>query len=385
MRFHVKRFGSLATLISLVSMMLPIACSQNRDVSLPADKGDASAPFFEIRATSVEVDFPNQITFKLSAVAKETIAKVEFVLTDPNRKCGTPYLYTTPPRFKPGTAISAIYKHRIIQSEPLVPGSRLEYSWTLITNNGAVHRTAPASLPISDSRHAWNEIAEGNVLLHWYEGESDFAHTLLNAAVKSIAQIGEVFGVSPGQRVNLFVYSSLEDLHSAMFQPKEWTGGVALADYGTILLVVPPGETAYGKRVIAHEVTHLIVRQASFSCTGWLPGFPNEGLAMLSEGSLTPEAEQLLVLSVRNGVYYSAGGLDFGFDKDPAAVRLAYVQAYSMTKYLLERYGIDKIRNLFEVFKETGAVTVAFEHVYGIDLQEFWAEWLLGMQGQSPR
>jgi hypothetical protein len=85
-------------------------------------------------------------------------------------------------------------------------------------------------------------------------------------------------------------------------------------------------------------------------CPTWL----NEGLAQHEQAKVTPIDLEDLFSAVEAGSLIPLARLDgeFGFNHPPRRVRLAYLEAYSLTEYLIRKYGFWRVNSLLERFRQ---------------------------------
>ena len=81
------------------------------------------------------------------------------------------------------------------------------------------------------------------------------------------------------RKPKIFVYTDSEQIRSAVLFTQEWTGALVFWDYNIILIPVELRTLDWSKRTLAHETTHLMVREATFGPFGDIPTWLNEGLA----------------------------------------------------------------------------------------------------------
>ena len=160
-----------------------------------------------------------------------------------------------------------------------------------------------------------------------------------------------------------------------MLFTQEWTGALAFSDYNIILIPVRPATVEWSKRTLAHEITHLLVREATFGPFGDIPTWLNEGLAEYAEGEMDQYHRQALDDAIKEDKLLSVRSLGSGFPADPDQASLAYAQSNSLVSYLVDTHGWAKMRELLAIFKEGATYDNALKKVYAFDtsgLEELW-------------
>ncbi|MDH4291254.1 MAG: peptidase MA family metallohydrolase, partial [Dehalococcoidia bacterium] len=161
----------------------------------------------------------------------------------------------------------------------------------------------------------------------------------------------------------------------AMIYSQEWTGGVAFPDFGIIVISIPPSQLEWGERALVHELTHLVVHQATFSPYGQLPLWLDEGLATYSEGELDPDLRSSLNKAILESTLISVRSLCSPFSAYADKARLSYAQSYSLVEYLLDNHGQDKMLDLLTILKQGSTYDEALTAVYGFDIDDLDASW----------
>jgi hypothetical protein len=160
-----------------------------------------------------------------------------------------------------------------------------------------------------------------------------------------------------------------------MIFPQEWTGGVAYPRYGTIAIGIAPNNLSWGKRAIAHELTHLVIHQMILNPYNDLPTWLDEGLAMYTEGELGAEFIAYLKKAIAEDSLISVRSLSSPFSAYAAEASLSYAQSCSLVEFLITSYGQGKMLELLNTFKEGSSYDGALEEVYGFDMNGLDTLW----------
>jgi hypothetical protein len=160
-----------------------------------------------------------------------------------------------------------------------------------------------------------------------------------------------------------------------MISSNEWSGGIAFTDFGIIAISISPSELDWGKKALVHELTHLVVRQATFSPYGQLPLWLDEGLATYNEGELDPVLRSYLEEAILKDELISVRSLCSPFSAYSEKAYLSYAQSYSLVEYLLDNYGQDKMLDLLALLKQGSTYDEALTEVYGFDMNGLDACW----------
>jgi hypothetical protein len=160
-----------------------------------------------------------------------------------------------------------------------------------------------------------------------------------------------------------------------MIYPQEWTGGVAFTRYGIMAIGIAPGNLDWGKRAIAHELTHLVIHQITLNPYIDLPVWLDEGLAMHTEGPLEAVFSDSLSGAIAGNRLISVQSLSSPFSAYAEESVLSYAQSYSLVDFLITNYGQGKMLELLNTFRQGSSYDGALEKVYGFDMDGLDALW----------
>jgi hypothetical protein len=267
-----------------------------------------------------------------------------------------------------------------MRNASLPPGAEVTYWWGIEDADGDRFETSPEIMHFDDGRYSWQSLTGtvpqgGELTLFWYAGGDSFAQALMDACQEGLARLTQDIGAYPERPVKIYIYASTSDLQGAMISSQEWTGGVAFTEFSIIAISIPPSELDWGKRALVHELTHLVVHQATFSPYGQLPLWLDEGLAMYSEGELDPVFRSYLDEAILEGKLISVRSLCSPFSAYSEKASLSYAQSYSLVEYLLDNYGQGKMLDLLTLLKEGSTYDEALTGVYGFDIDGLDARW----------
>jgi hypothetical protein len=130
-------------------------------------------------------------------------------------------------------------------------------------------------------------------------------------------------------------------------------------------------------------LTHLVVRQATFSPYGQLPVWLDEGLAMYNEGELDPDFRSCLDGAILADELISVRSLCSPFSAYSEKACLSYAESYSLVEYLLDNYGQDKMLDLLALLKQGSTYDEALTEVYGFDMDGLDAHWRATLPAQK--
>ena len=191
-------------------------------------------------------------------------------------------------------------------------------------------------------------------------------------------EVGSDFAFWPTRKIVVLIYSA-EEFRKLRQQAPEWVAG----QYDGKIRLPLPGQgvdQATVRRILYHEYTHALVYELT---KGRLPLWFNEGLAEYEAWKHDTPAWILLrqALAAKQVLPWAALSDQFAAGKPASTVGLAYEQAHSIVRYLIERYSFWRIKR---ILKAVGSGETSFDEAFQAHyrlkparLEEQWWEWLL--------
>jgi len=329
-------------------------------------------------ASDVDVNFPNQAVFTLEAESYVDIVDVRLSYQVDMMNYAE-VVSEGWAEFTPANKIEANWVWDM-ENASLPPGAEVTYWWMIEDADGNRFETSPEIMHFDDERYPWQSLTstapqDGELTLFSYEGNDSFAQELMDTCQGGLARLTQDIGTHPERPIKIYIYASTSDLQGAMIFPQEWTGGAAFTAFSTIAIGITPSELDWGKRALVHELTHLVVHQATFSPYGQLPLWLDEGLATYNEGELDLVFRSSLQKAILENELISVRSLCSPFSAETEKARLSYAQSYSLVEYLLDNYGQERMLELLAILKQGSTYDEALTEVYGFDIEGLDARW----------
>jgi len=279
------------------------------------------------------------------------------------------------PEYALDVKIRTSYVWEMKKTGSLPPGARVWWQWRITDEEDRTCVTPRQTIVFEDTRYQWSVETAQDLDIYWYSLGASLVKELTEGVESRLARVELEVDIPNERKPKVFVYPDSEELRSAVLFTQEWTGALAFWDYNIILIPVRSGNLEWAKRTLAHEITHLLVREATFGPFGDIPTWLNEGLAQYAEGEMEEYQSQILDEAIKENTLLSVRSLGSSFPTDPDQAYLAYAQSLSLVSFLIDNYDWAKMRELLAIFKEGSTYDNALIEVYGFDtigLEERW-------------
>lgn len=325
----------------------------------------------EILDAAVFYTYAQQATFQARVQASEPIQHVYLFI----QAEGQPTRVAEPPISPQGEILLSIH----LVDLPLRPFVRVNYWYKLSTSTNGQEFTSPTySFVYEDNRLPWQTLADENFTVNWLQGDAAFGQNLLNTANAALQQIQSIQPAQPAKAMRIYVYSSPQDLQSALSLSSEpWVAGHASPDLGVMVLsITPTPDSGYEmERQIPHELSHILLYQLTGAAYPNIPTWLNEGLASKAELYPNPDYARALQRAVQNNSLLSFNSLCSGFPRDASGAFLSYAQSASFINFLNERYGTSGLQNLIQQYRDGKSCETAIQAAFGVSLAQLETRW----------
>jgi len=345
-----------------------------------------ASPLTNVMNNGIVLEFPETATFRATFTDDVDITSVVLEYGNEQETCGE-VIAKAFPQFTPGKTVHAEWTWEMRQSGSLPPGATLWWRWRVTNANGKDTVSETKTATWLDDVHDWKIMDNGDsqrVRLHWYEGDQIFAIDLAKAADDGLQFNETQSGLNADAPIDIYIYASTDDLKDAILYEPSWTGGQAFPDQDIVILGISEPDLDWGRDAIVHELTHVLVGHLTFSCLGDVPTWLNEGLAVYSEGELDTSSQRQLEDAIRDDTLLTVRSLSGGFSEVSDKAYLSYSQSYSITRFLIETYGQDKMTVLLLALRDGMTIDDALLQTYGFDIEGLEDAWrqAIGAQPQ---
>jgi len=319
-------------------------------------------------------DFPNTIAFTLEGSSTLPVANIDLEYGTDKRSVVSE-VSRVEPEYAPRVTIRASWTWQMKKTGSLPPGAKVWWRWRITDEAERTYVTPRQTIVFEDTRYQWQVKVAPDMDIYWHSLGTSLVKELTEGVESRLARVKLDVLIPEERKPKVFVYPNAEELRSAVLFTQEWTGALAFWDYNIILIPVRSDNLEWAKRTLAHEITHLLVRDATFGPFGDIPTWLNEGLATYAEGELMAHEQKALDDAIANDGLFSIGSLSGSFPADPDRALLAYAQSNSLVSYLVSVHGWPKMGELLAVFKAGSTYDEAVRKVYGFDTDGLEEQW----------
>jgi len=195
------------------------------------------------------------------------------------------------------------------------------------------------------------------VIYDGYE-HSAISSKILDILEDAYTEIGRELNYYPNDRITVILYT--REAFFDITRTHKWAGGVY---DGKIRLPIAGASerTELLRKVLFHEYTHAVIRGLTKEIPLWL----NEGLSEYFSGA-----------SERTGQIIPLRNIEADIKSpDPTIANKAYKVSLSAVSYLIEKYGMYRIRGLLMALGEGKDFEPAFFETFGVSFEEFSRNW----------
>jgi hypothetical protein len=334
----------------------------------------AAASAVTVGTSTATAHFPDTIAFHLeAATVSGEITSVSLLYHAAN----TPVIKRVPVPAERGQRITLDYALDT-QTDFLAPGLDIEYRWAFTLADGTQYRSDPATLFYMDTQQQWKKTTSGQITLWWYSGDDAFGKDAIDTATRAADTLKKTFNVASDRPIRILIYANTRDLRVALPpNSAEWIGGGASTELGIIHAAIGPGRSASSeiRRIIPHEMSHMIVYQASLNPYNHPPLWLDEGLAVHNQETPDVRFRPLVKHAVDTGTLISLRALDSPFPLNADQALLSYAESESVVNYIINTYGSKTIGALVAAFKDELSYDQIVQKVLKESIDDLDKEW----------
>ncbi len=324
-----------------------------------------------------EYDFGQQATFRATFEPAEALQEAIFFLQIEGDSRS--YAATVA---APG---EAVYQLDLSQQH-LRAFSRSFYWFEATLANGEKVDSEKYQFDYIDNRFDWQKRSADPFTVHWYEGDTDFAQSIVDIAKAGLERVNSLVTLPEAKEIDIYAYSSASDMQIALdLSEQKWVAGHADPDLGVMVVWLPtgPDQRLIMEQRIPHELMHILLYQDVAPAYDNLPTWLNEGLASVAELYPNPDYLVLLESASQKKSLLPMASLCHGFPRDASSTLLAYAQSTSLTRYLQQQYGTSSLDRLVDAYADGLTCERGVQSVFGSSLAQLEQEWRTATFGEN--
>ncbi len=327
-------------------------------------------------SSSHDVNFPDNVVFKLEAESDSPITEVRLFYSLENRPVQV-YGY---PDFEPDKRITAEFSVKTGGSNYIPTGIEFEYFYQITDSGGNTLETPRFSFAYNDPRYEWQELIRGDLTVLWHNLPQEDVERVLDDVIGQLDAVRDMFGVTEFVPMKaVIVNGTLEARRAFPFTSSAATrthlyGGFAFGEYGLFFMQGLSADT------MVHEATHLLLNSATESPLARVPSWLNEGLSTYFERSGSRRAATVSRAERADDLLHLRNmGNQPG---RPSEVGVFYAQSWSTVNFMVAAYGREKMGELIGTINDGNRIDDAISKTYGVTVDELEQLWKADLKGK---
>jgi hypothetical protein len=340
----------------------------------------AAADEVQVNVSAADNKWPSAIIFNVEATSDSDVKSITLNYSWGRGKVSN---VARPDRFDPAKNVKTQIQIKTAGRDYVPPFSEMKYTVTAEDGAGKQTTTPVQSFIYQDTRYRWSSLQDGLLTVYYHGDNKSAAQQSLDAGVQAIADVSKSFGVQVTEPLKAIVYNTKPEIdgalpfESATTQRDLVIEGQAHSDYNLVLLLDDQSLLVSTR----HELTHVVTNQAAGNSFTEIPFWLNEGLSVFNQGNGGAEYATYLQRAVRTNTLIPIRNLTAKPGK-PDDILLGYGEGYSVVKYLVEKYGPEKMAAFLAAYKEGNTDDGAMKKAYGFDRDQLEKEWRASLGAQ---
>lgn len=268
----------------------------------------------------------------------------------------------------------------------LAPFTTVTYWWLVEDEEGNTVSLPEAYIEYVDDQYAWEKLEKNGIQVFWTGGDAGVGRVAMDAIAEALPRQQSYIPFEPPNPLRIYVYPSADDLRAALrLTGRDWVGGHAHPELGVILVSASNPRTAAieMEKTIPHELSHMLLYEATGANYGAIPIWFDEGLATLFEESANGDYETILEEAVNSNNTIPFAELCHSFPAESNKAVLAYAQSSSFIRYIQTEYGNFAILQMIRALADGADCQSVTTRAIDRSLAELNEEWLDDLSPQS--
>lgn len=350
-------------------------------LSVARPASPVAAADINVAVTSTENKWPTAILFNVEASGANDIKSITMNYSWGRGNVSNVARAT----FDPGKNVKTQIQIKTAAQAYVPPFSEMKYTVTAEDTTGATSVTDSKSFIYEDGRFKWTSVQSGLLTVYYYGGNKSTADQVMEAATQVLDDDFKSFGVKVTEPLKIVLYNKKPDIdgalpfESAATQRDLVIEGQAHSEYN-LVLVLDDQSVIISTR---HELTHVVTNLAAGNAFTEIPFWLNEGLSVFVQGNQGAEYQPYLKMAIAQNKLISIRNLTAKPGKADD-VLLGYGEGYEIVKYLVQKYGPEKMAAFLAAYKQGTTDDNAMKSAYGFDRDQLEKEWRASIGATAP-
>ncbi len=256
------------------------------------------------------------------------------------------------------------------------PGTTIKYQFKINNYLGDEFLSEIFEFVYHDINFTWDFIEEDGFVVYYHGPMRDRATKILQAIQETATKMRPVFGEYVKSPISVTVYNNPLEMIGGLPPESETirreliTQGMAFNTIGTLLVLASSSDYL---GTASHEMTHILVHRSTDGIVS-VPSWLHEGLAEYANIYPSFSFNNALDMAIMNDdllpLTMFSGQPGTSQDK-----LLFYGQAESFINFLINEFGVNKMKELLATIKTSTNLDSAIEQTYGqskVQLENLW-------------
>jgi hypothetical protein len=363
----IKKFLPFFALFSLI-FFTPIVAYGQAEIPLTSESG-------------ADYRYGQIMRFRLSAESEVPVKKITLFVRAPE----LPNTLTTEVAVDSGKEVQIEQTLDLTQYH-LAPFTTVTYWWLVEDEEGNAYTLSEDQIDYVDDQYAWEQLEKDGVQVFWTGDDANVGQAAMDAIVDALPDQQSYIPFEPPDPLRVYVYPSADDLRAALrLTGRDWVGGHAHPELGVILVSATNPKTAEIEleKTIPHELSHMLLYEATGANYGSIPIWFDEGLATLFEEATNGDYETILDEAVRTSNTIPFAELCQAFPEESDKALLAYAQSSSFIRYIQAEYGNFAILQMIRALADGANCQSVTTRAIDRSLEDLNQEWLDDLSPQT--
>lgn len=267
------------------------------------------------------------------------------------------------------------------------PWVLVRYRWELTDALGNRYISAERDEVYADSDNAarWHSAESEDVVVYWIDLPDEFGQQTIQAMAERREFFRQAWGGSLPYRPRVILYgpTALPEYEQALGRPARAGAGITTGttseDWGGTIQYARLADSAYGMSfgTVLHEIAHLYQGEFAHLPVDWFVEGNAEFFSLARDTDYRVWGRQRLL---------SGDPLSFahGFSIRGRTFRDGYQLGATVFEYLVDTYGLDAHRRVWELIGRNVPALQAIEQVTGVTIAQFERDWRAWMGVDTP-